>query len=32
MTIAQLAEVELHLHLKGAAPSEFIRQLADEKS
>ena len=31
MTIAQLAEVELHLHLEGAAPPEFIRQLAHEK-
>ena len=31
MTIAQLAKVELHLHLEGAAPPEFIRQLAHEK-
>ena len=31
MTIAQLAKVELHLHLEGASPPEFIRQLAHKK-
>lgn len=32
MRINALPKVELHLHLEGAAPPEFIRQLASEKS
>ena len=31
MNISHLAKVELHLHLEGAAPPAFIRQLAYEK-
>lgn len=31
MSIADLAKIELHLHHEGAAPPEFIRQLAHEK-
>ena len=31
MNVSQLAKVELHLHLEGAAPAAFIRQLAHEK-
>lgn len=31
MTVAALPKVELHLHLEGAAPPAFIRQLAHEK-
>lgn len=31
MTFSRLAKVELHTHLEGAAPPEFIRQLAQEK-
>ena len=32
MNVSQLAKVELHLHLEGAAPAAFIRQLAHEKN
>lgn len=32
MTLNALPKVELHTHLEGAAPPEFIRQLAQEKS
>lgn len=32
MTYQDLPKVELHMHLEGAAPPEFIRQLAHEKS
>lgn len=31
MTVADLPKIELHLHLEGAAPPAFIRQLAHEK-
>lgn len=31
MTVTDLAKVELHLHLEGAAPPAFIRGLAKEK-
>lgn len=31
MSIAELPKVELHLHHEGAAPPDFIRQLASEK-
>ncbi|CUH45897.1 adenosine deaminase [Ruegeria atlantica] len=31
MTVADLPKIELHLHHEGAAPPEFIRQLAHEK-
>lgn len=31
MTVADLPKVELHLHLEGAMPPEFTRQLAHEK-
>jgi len=31
MTLDEIAKVELHLHLEGAAPPDFIRQLAQEK-
>ncbi len=31
MSFADLPKVELHLHLEGAAPPAFIRQLAGEK-
>ena len=31
MTIVEQAKVELHLHLEGAAPPDFVRQLAHEK-
>ena len=31
MTYQSLPKVELHLHFEGAAPPEFIRQLAHEK-
>ncbi len=31
MTLNDMQKVELHLHLEGAAPPEFIRQLAHEK-
>lgn len=31
MSVADLSKVELHLHHEGAAPPEFIRQLAAEK-
>lgn len=30
-TVAELPKVELHLHHEGAAPPDFIRQLAHEK-
>ncbi|MCK0142039.1 adenosine deaminase [Aliiroseovarius sp. F20344] len=32
MSFAQLQKAELHLHIEGAAPPEFIRSLAKEKS
>ncbi|WP_197916230.1 adenosine deaminase [Thiosulfatihalobacter marinus] len=31
MSVSDLPKVELHLHFEGAAPPEFIRQLAFEK-
>lgn len=31
MSVSELAKIELHLHLEGAAPPEFIRRLAGEK-
>ncbi|MGV6802685.1 MAG: adenosine deaminase [Ruegeria sp.] len=31
MTVADLPKIELHLHHEGAAPPDFIRQLAHEK-
>lgn len=31
MSVADLPKTELHLHLEGAAPPAFIRQLASEK-
>lgn len=31
MTVADLPKVELHLHHEGAAPPDFVRQLAFEK-
>ena len=31
MSLNEMAKVELHLHLEGAAPPEFIRRLAQEK-
>lgn len=31
MTMNDVAKIELHLHLEGAAPPEFIRRLAQEK-
>ena len=30
-TVADLPKVELHLHLEGAAPPDFVRRLAVEK-
>lgn len=32
MTVADLPKVELHLHLEGAAPPQFIRGLAKQKA
>ena len=32
MNIRKLPKIELHLHLEGAAPPNFIRQLAFEKN
>ncbi|RVT82690.1 adenosine deaminase [Rhodobacteraceae bacterium CCMM004] len=32
MSLAALPKVELHLHLEGAAPADFVRGLAREKS
>ena len=31
MTLNDVPKVELHLHLEGAAPPEFIRRMAQEK-
>ena len=31
MTLNDVSKIELHLHLEGAAPPEFIRRLAKEK-
>ncbi|MEP2530865.1 adenosine deaminase [Shimia sp.] len=31
MSVTDLPKIELHLHLEGAAPPDFIRQLAGEK-
>lgn len=31
MTLNEMKKIELHLHLEGAAPPEFIRRLAQEK-
>lgn len=32
MSVENCPKVELHLHLEGAAPPEFIRRLAGEKN
>lgn len=31
MTLADMPKIELHLHLEGAAPPDFVRRLAAEK-
>ncbi|MBF9031037.1 adenosine deaminase [Rhodobacterales bacterium HKCCE3408] len=31
MSVSDLPKIELHLHLEGAAPPDFIRRIADEK-